>query len=324
MITRFYKNGQTTHVKDLCSELMRQGHQVLLIINEFHDPRYARWLKAAKIPYVTTTDPSKVEKCIQRLLPNPQIVHNHSVHTLPLASTLRDLLQIPSVTTVHYLNFDALELLHKQDAVILISLEMQKTFAHLASISYVVENGVVLPSQHPKRNPWRKRVLILAQVTPDKEENFRRMTNSLLAWGWDVSSAGNWYYKGITSHGWVNDVRALLRESDLVVGSGRAVREAMAWGIPAWVLGSFSDGLVTPENVTQLEETNFSGRASKEPFLQCNAASYLQNPSPVKMKELGAFGQERAKQHYSIGLMAEKLIGVYEECSSKCSREKQT
>jgi glycosyltransferase involved in cell wall biosynthesis len=322
--TRFYKNGQTTHVTDLCAELMRQGHQVLLIMNQLHDPEYARWLRQTKIPYVTASDPRKLTKCVERWLPASHIIHNHSSHTLSTAEALSSLLKIPSITTVHYLGFGSASVLERQDAVIVISREMQKAFEHLTIPTYMVENGVPLPPQHQPMKPWRRNALFLAQATPEKEKNFRSMTESLLAWGWNISSAGNWRHEGITSHGWMNEVGTLLKQTNLVIGTGRAVREAMAWGTPAWVLGTYCDGLITPENITQLEETNFSGRFSKRLFSPNEAALHLKEPSSRDLQALGTFGRKYAQEHYSIQSMVEKILAIYGKCLLKCSGEKQT
>jgi len=321
---QFYKNGQTTHVTDLCTELMRQGHQVLLIMNQLHDPGYSRWLRRAKIPYVTTSDPRKLKGCVERLLPAPQIIHNHSIHTLSTATALRDILNIPSITTVHYLNFKPSRLLDGQDAVILISSEMGKAFEQVKAPKHVVENGVPIPKLPAAKKPWNRRALFLAQKSPEKEVNFRNMTECLLAWGWKVSSAGSWRHEGVEFHGWVNEVGILLKQTDLVIGTGRAVREAMAWSVPAWVLGAYCDGLVTPENVAELEVSNFSGRSSKKPFSPQKAALHLKEPSPRELQTLGAFGRKHAEKHYSIQNMVEKVVEVYGKCVSKCSGDYTT
>ncbi|NLL43731.1 MAG: glycosyltransferase family 4 protein [Firmicutes bacterium] len=324
LVTRFYQNGQTAHVTDLCTELIRQGHQILLVITQLHNVPYSRWLRQRKIPYVTAANPNQLQKYLQRRRFRPQIIHNHSSHTLELTLTLGALWHVPTVTTVHYLDFQAKELLSEQDGVILISREMQDVFHDLVVPSYVVENGVYLPRPGAGAKPWSKKALFLAQVTSKKKENFRSMTESLLAWGWQVSSAGNWCSEGIFCHGWVNEIGSLLSKTNLVIGTGRAVREAMAWGTPAWVLGSYSDGLVTPENVGQLEETNFSGRCSKRPFSPSEAEPLLKDPSPQTWHELSVFGRERALRHYSVEAMTRKLGAVYEECILKSGGEKQT
>ncbi len=320
MLTRFYRNGQTTHVTDLYRELVRQGHEVLLILTQLHDPEYSRWLRQTKVRYITTSNPARIEGYIAKYLPHPHIIHNHSSHTLSVAAALSQLLGIPSVTTVHYLSFRPINLLAKQKAIILISPEMRQVFGRLPANTYVVENGVPIPYPKPVK-PWRRKALFLAQATEDKQSNFRSMTESLLAWGWEVSSAGTWRHDKITCHKWVNDVSPLLQEANLVIGTGRAVREAMAWGTPAWVLGAYSDGLVTPENVAELETTNFSGRSSKKAFARDEAALYLENPSPKELHALGEFGHRYASKHFSIQNMAKELFDIYEECIFKCSRK---
>ena len=321
--TRFYKNGQTTHVTDLCSELIRQGHEVLLILTQLHDPPYTSYLQKMEIPHVTTTELGRLQASIHRRLPRPHIIHNHSVHTLKLAERLGEQLEIPLITTVHYLDFDP-QLLKKQDAVVLISGEMEQSFGKLDVASFVVENGVPVPKDVSPSCSWNKKAVFLAQVNPAKEGNFQAMTETLLTWGWNIHSAGNWRYPGVICHGWVNDVEPLIRSSDLVIGSGRAIRQGMASGKPCWVLGAYSDGLVTPENVADLEWTNFSGRFSKEPFSPRKAAKDLKKPLTGKMLTLGAFGRKHAEEHFSIEGMVEKLVTIYENCLGKCSREKET
>lgn len=318
MITRFYRNGQTTHVTDLCMELICQGHEVLLIMNQLNDPGYSRWLRQTKIPYITTVDPARMQHCIAKWLPHPHIIHNHSAHTISIAITLSRLLNIPSVTTVHYRNFGSRNLLAEQDAIILISHEMQQIFGSVPVPTYVVENGVPIPPAVPAR-PWRQQALFLAQATHDKERNFKYMTESLLEWGWEIHSAGSWHHEGIISHHWVHEVSSLLKQANLVVGTGRAIREAMVWGTSAWVLGAYSDGLVTPENVAELERTNFSGRSNKQAFSRNEAALYLKKPSPEKLQALGAFGRKHAKGHYSIQDMVDKLLVIYKACILKYS-----
>ncbi len=270
----------------LCQELIRQDHQVLLILNQLHDPNYAKWLRQTKIPYITTSDLQKLSRRLKSW--KPQIIHNHSSHTLLSTIHLGKRLHIPTVTTVHYLNFDPLDLLGKQDAVILISHEMKETFGVLQVPTYVVQNGVSLPRIKQSKS-WNKQALLLATVTPDKKKNFQNISESLLSWGWQVESAGNWRYQGVKHLGWVYDVEPVLKRVNLVVGTGRAVREAMAAGKPAWVLGSYSDGMVTPDNVGNLETTNFSGRFGKKTLSKEDTALHLEEPSQEIMQSLVEF-----------------------------------
>ncbi|NMB01783.1 MAG: glycosyltransferase family 4 protein [Firmicutes bacterium] len=309
IITRFYKNGQTTHVADLCAELIRQGHQVMLVITQLHDPIYVQWLNARRILYLTTSDPRKLYKHLVEW--QPDIIHNHSAHTLAATIDLGQHLQVRTLTTVHYLDFEPRELLQEQSAVVLISEEMKAFFSNLSVPTFVVENGVNIPLPNHFRKPWQKRALILAQVTAEKEENFRRISRDLLDWGWKVTSAGNWRFKGVKHLGWVNDVWPLLKQADLVVGTGRAIREGMAANSAVWILGTYSDGLVTPENVELLRQTNFSGRTSKREYCSQSASGDLKDPSIERLQALGNFGRQYASEHFSSKKMAEKLALIY-------------
>lgn len=308
VMTRFYRNGQMTHVFDLCTELRRRGHEVLLVLSQLHDLIYLQLIKRAGIPHILTAEPSRLQRRLQKW--RPQLIHNHSAHTLAAAVELGRVLEIPTLTTVHYLDFEPVELLEKQNGVILISREMEEKFQLTAS-TYVVENGIVIPPAAPKTKRWRKQALFLAQVTPDKEDNFRLMAESLAAWGWEVVSAGGFRHPQVQNLGWVNQVGPLLKRANLVVGTGRAVREAMAAGCAAWVLGMYSDGLVTPENVEELKYANFSGRATQGAFCPEQAAPLLAQPDPERFRELGIFGRSYALRHFSIQGMTRRLEDIY-------------
>ena len=226
VMTRFYRNGQTTHVLDLCVELLQLGHRVLLAIADLNDVVYLQWIKLEGIPHLLTANPDRLYRRLSKW--QPDIIHNHSAHTLPTAIQLGRQLHIPTVSTVHYLDFAPRELLEEQQAVILISREMQARFADLRVPTFLVENGVRLGRLKPRSKRWRQLALILAQVTPDKRDNFLQLSQSLLNWGWDVLSAGNWQYPGVKYLGWTHEVTPLLKQANLVVGTGRAIREGMA------------------------------------------------------------------------------------------------
>lgn len=309
VMTRFYRNGQTTHVLDLCVELLHLGHRVLLAISDLNDVVYLQKLKVEGIPHLLTSDPKRLHKRLTKW--QPELIHSHSAHTLAAAIDLGRRLNIPTVSTVHYLDFDQKELLEKQTAVILISREMQARFADLPVPSFVVENGVRLGRLKPRTKRWRQLVLFLAQITPDKLENFRQLTQCLLSWGWEVMSAGNGQFPGVKYLGWVHEVAPLLRQANLVVGTGRAIREGMAAGCAAYVLGTHCDGLVTPENVRQLEVANFSGRTYGRQFDAASAAEVLQHPDPEQFLALGRFGRRYALQHFSSRKMTLAVEQVY-------------
>lgn len=307
-MTRFYRNGQTTHVFDLCAELLQLGHRVLLALTELNDVVFLQRLKQEGIPHLLTSNGESLFKQISKW--RPEIIHSHSAHTLPAAVQLGRQLDIPTVSTVHYLDFKPRDLLEEQAAVILISQEMRTHFADLPVPTFVVENGVRVERFKTRGKRWRQLALILGQVTPEKRENFLELTQHLLRWGWEVYSTGDWPLPGVRHLGWIHDVAPLLKRANLVVGTGRAIREGMAAGCAAFVLGTHCDGLVTPENAARLRETNFSGRTFLAPFRLADAACLAQ-PDPQYLQDLGKFGRRYALQHFSSRRMAQLVEQVY-------------
>ena len=170
LTTRFYRNGQTAHVTDLCTELMRRGRKVLLIITGLHDPAYLRWLKSKRIPFATASNPNQLKKYLRRTQFTPHIIHNHSSHTLELAAALSSHFNVPSVTTVHYLDFPRSELLTGQSAVIFISREMAE-FSGPGSSVHIVETGFPFPFPSPESTVAQGGAL-LGPSYGGKQENF--------------------------------------------------------------------------------------------------------------------------------------------------------
>ena len=87
-----------------------------------------------------------------------------------------------------------------------------------------------------------------------------------------VSWLKPWDYVSKTEDGSVADVEKWINKSDIVIGLGRVVYEAMACGRQPiifddrWYQGNLGDGIVTPDNIEKFREYNCSGRYSKRKF----------------------------------------------------------
>lgn len=310
LISRFYRNGQTTHILTLCETLKQQGHDVLLIMSRLNCTFYQSWLTSKGIRFYTHGDPLRLINSLR--LWGPQIIHNHSAHTLAAALSLGDHLNAPVVTTVHYHEFIPQLLLCKQGAVIVISKEMLKAFRMRQSPVFFLENCVPIPPKPVCDKTRGKSALFLARVSKEKNENFRLMSQKLLDWGWEVESAGTWRFPGLKHWGWQVEVWPLLERATLVIGTGMAIREAMAAGCAAWVLGDYCGGLVTPCKIEAMRSANFSGRHAKKPFSAAAARLFLEHPDPEMLEALGSFGRNYALRHFSLQQMVRKLVKIYE------------
>ncbi|NLM39114.1 MAG: glycosyltransferase family 4 protein [Firmicutes bacterium] len=314
ILTRFYLNGQTTHVLELSHALRKKGHAVFLIISRLDHPGYAQWLKEKGIPFSRTHQPLAFLEMLQTM--NFDLIHNHSSHTLDAGLQLSKRLRVPIAATCHYLDFEPLELLQRADAVVAISSEMAAQLPLVPEKLHIVENGVPIP--HNIDLAWRpKHAVFLSRSSPDRAAGYHTLIDILVEDGWQVTIAGNWRHPKARSLGWVQDPYPLLKNARMVVGTGRAIREGMAAGCVGFVLGDYLDGPVTPESVSSLRNTNFSGRSRRLTPSADNLTRELAQIQDSSFPSLMRFSRTYARQYFSVDSMAAALIEIYRELVEK-------
>lgn len=310
MLTRFYLNGQTTHVLELSHSLQAMGHAVFLIVSRLDHPGYINWLREKRIAYSRTDRPLGLLAALKR--GQFDVIHNHSAHTLASSLQLSNELQIPLTATCHYLDFEPMEMLERADAVVAISDEMAAHLPISPAMIRVVENGVPIP-HHVTLTGRPKKAVVLARMTPNRTEGYHSVVEELVRMGWEVTIAGNWRHPRARSIGWTQAPSKLLHQAQLVIGTGRAVREGMAAGCVGLVLGDYLDGVVTPNNVRKLRHANFSGRATKRKPTPAEIQRELSELSSTRLLSLMRFSRQYAKEHFDQKDMAIRHIQIYEE-----------
>lgn len=315
MLTRFYLNGQTTHVLALCSELAKMGHRPILASENLHHPAYIQWLRNQRLRYLSTIDLRALNYLIKKF--KIDVIHTHSRHTLSVALQLGQLHQLPVIATCHYLDFSPLEELKTATKVITISEEMQARLKLPKNKTIMIENGINLNQYRPlPTNRHVPKVVLVNRMTKAKESGYINLVNVLQNLGWEVKSIGNWQPPlDIEYTNWQVDLAKELNQADLVVGTGRAIREGMAAGCGALVLGDFLDGLVTPKSVTYLRKYNFSGRATKQVATTRKLQRIFAKLNPVKLQKLQKFSYEYSS-NFSLRKMSEQIVTVYQSNSS--------
>lgn len=310
MLTRFYLNGQTTHVLALCSELAKMGHNLILCIENLHHPGYIQWLRKQRLKYVTTSDPSNLEYLIKKY--QIEVIHTHSAHTINVSLNLGKQYHIPVIATCHYLDFPPIEQLNEATQVIAISEEMKQTLKLPDYKTVMIENGINTNQLKPVINKnLSPKAVIITRMTKEKEPGYIHLTNILINSGWHVKSIGNWRPPyGTTYVNWMVDLTDQLNQADLVVGTGRTIREGMAAGCSALILGDYLDGLVTPENVENLRKYNFSGRATKQIATIEALTKVILKLTPLKLRELQKFSYEYSR-NFSIRKMSNQILEIY-------------
>jgi hypothetical protein len=103
------------------------------------------------------------------------------------------------------------------------------------------------------------------------------------------------------------DVVGAIRSSDIVVGQGRSVLEAMSCGRAAWVYGPIAgDGWVTELNYQLMEADGFRGRATDAVV---DAASFG-NSLKEYDREMGQVNRKLITLHHSAYEHAIELMGI--------------
>lgn len=107
--------------------------------------------------------------------------------------------------------------------------------------------------------------------------------------------------------------QAALADSDVVVGYGRSVLEAMAMGRAAYVWDhAGGDGWVTPENYPTLEADGFAGGATEAVI----DADRMREDFAGYRPELGEVGYDLVRNHHSATEHAEALVDLLEDVPS--------
>jgi hypothetical protein len=109
-------------------------------------------------------------------------------------------------------------------------------------------------------------------------------------------------------------IPGLIRQHDIVFSLGRGVIETMFCGrVPIVFDVEGGDGMVTPENFSEIIKHNFSSRRFKLQFTAGALAEEIGKYRP----EYGAQLHDLALQEFSAGSQVERLINVYEHAIGK-------
>lgn len=253
------------------------------------------------------------------------IFHAHSHGAAQVGAALHKGMGLPHVVTLH--GPGQLHLSNSGAFILAVSQEIAASMKDRCEDWHVIPNGVDLERFHPRkigRKPSmgnesstgsksrRLRTVYLGRVGPTKQAGVHALEKALASRS-DVSLeyVSNWSPSG--RHRPHTKVEGILREADIVFSTGRGVREAMACGAVACVLGVYWDGLVTPNTVEKLEQYNFSGRLSRTPPTAKAISLVIRDllNRPLLLSRLKKFSADYAKQHWNSRVLAKKTLSIY-------------
>lgn len=307
LASRFYLNGQTTHVLNLAKELKSLGHSVFLVLSYMNHSPTIEYLQKERIPF--SANPN-LERALVKGPPFDSI-HTHSCHTILQALTLGSSHKLPVVASCHYLSFEPVNLLKKATQVVLISPEMKREMNLEQAL--VVENGVVIPKQKSLQKRKSKLLVVIGQMTKGKLPALINLKHAVESWGGQLVFIGSSHVRLPIPHlPWQVDLSDVFLKQPYIVGTGRTIREGMAHGCTCIVLGETLDGILTPHTVEAFRRCNFSGRANNEEPSRENLLKLLTTLDSLSIEELGTFGQKYAREHFCSKVMAREIEKIYQ------------
>jgi len=313
--------GIETHMATLAKELALLGQQVTLAFPHILEDRLFADAKAHGVRIVKAS-PQEIEKLAASA--KVDVLHAHSARASRLAHALQRRYPLLTATTLHGPGQVLPPWRRGRTAIIAVSGEISESLSRQGIPHTTIENGVDLKRFHPRvsrpRRPRPLRIVYLGRVSPAKVPGLLALDEAAaFRQEVDVRYVADWAPRAQEAPSAA--VEHQLAEADLVFATGRGVREAMACGAAAAVLGVFWDGLVTPETVSRLEWCNFSGRASREPPTAQSISLLIREllADAKRLEELKTFGASYARRRWDARVMAEKTLEVYHRLKREAS-----
>jgi glycosyltransferase involved in cell wall biosynthesis len=319
--------GLETQLITLCREFIRLGHQPF-IFSMVMSPEFQSQLDQAGIDYIV--EPTPGGKTRNYIAQNGiQVLHGHPAATLYVGTTIGAELNLPVVITYHGLYGWAWQVHKSISHFVCVSQEVYDKLSPdplAAGKATVIQNGIDCSIFQPSGTGGTgHNILFIGRLDPDKYHAVKIVINALSSLpNIELSVAGSGPYFDqlrleapgfVKCLGYIADMPEVINRADIVIGTGRGIREAMACGKPAIALDACGyDGLVTPETIVPLEYQNFSGRSGR----QLNQEYLLQDilkiiDNPAARAEIGQWSRQYALEHYSSTTAALKHLVIYNQ-----------
>ena len=322
-LNRFFYSGQTTHVFSLVREQQRQGVSALLIMDGYPSHQAVAMYKGMVNELGAAIIKPGDMLAIMRLIQGKQfhLIHAHSSLTYAMTASLADKLRIPYVVTCHGLGLNKQEygpFFHKARSIICISPRVADTFREFSYKSCIIPNGIDLNEFQPgvKKDPVK--IAFIARVDHAKQKGYNQFCKAVdLLEDTEIYIASNKNPISISAEylGWTNEIAHLLAQTDIVVGTGRAILEGMAAGNAAVILGRTYQGILTPEKAAKQHFLDLSGLAGNDPCFRdifYDLTKLMQNKN--YLHQLQRFGRERVKKEFDNEEHTLRIIELYKKC----------
>lgn len=319
-VSRFLYSGQTTHVLSLVREQQKQGINALLVMDGYPSLQAVALYKEAVnelgAAIIKPGDSTALTYQIQGK--KIDLIHAHSSLTYPMVTSLAEKLHIPFLVTCHRLGLNREQyrpFFHNARSIICISPRIANTMREFANKVYIIPNGVDLNEFTPALKGEPVKIAFVARMDHLKlkgYDQFCKAADLLEDVKFYVAANKNPKSKTAEYLGWTNRVASLLSQTDIVVGTGRAILEGMAAANAAMILGQTYQGILTPEKAGKQPFLDVSGLSGSDPCYRdifYDLTKLLQNR--IYLRQLQKFGRELVIKDFNNEVHTKRILELY-------------
>lgn len=340
----FSFGGAENHVRDLANVLDDFGNDVYVIaFRGYQNDRLNRNVHFINMKMVDVLMPFHVFY-LCRILKRYKIdvIHAHKRLPVVLASIAGWIMHVPVVVTIHGKPwYDLRSPLSKMltSKIIFVSMRSVNKYAGYDKIkhkSVFIQNGVENTNEIVDRDFYSicylSRIdkrhssvisMIIKEIMPVIIKDFPAVTFNIIGDGKylkdlkdDALAINERHNREVCLiHGYLPEVKSLVRRSGLVFGVGRAAIEALSCAVPVISLNQeFMGHFVSPQNYNFYRQNNFVAADHKPPDagkLTSLLQEYFSNPLLYQREAVTLQGQIR--EDFGMTKIADAIISVYRE-----------
>jgi len=267
---------------------------------------------------------------------NIALINSHPYSALGIGIILKRLLNIPVVFTYHGLWGWNYKCHNEIENLIAVSNEVQNLLINCSELKdkiKVIQSGIntdVIFDKGQNKNKYKKNILFSGRIDADKYYGIKLIIDAILNitpnFVLNIAGHGSHYdelklyieQKELTNivhlYGYVSDMNTVLNDADIVISTGRGIKEAMLCSKPCISMDYNSyDGIVNKENIDILEYANFSGRSKNKvtASMEVIARDIILLMEDSNIEEIGVWSKRYALDNYTSDAFVNKHIDIY-------------
>jgi glycosyltransferase involved in cell wall biosynthesis len=317
---KFNIGGAETHIFELALIQKKLNLNPIVVCQKLYNTTYKDQFKLHDIPFYVTEEETQVINLINEH--SIDIIHAHSSFMYSIAVSIAEKTGKPLVGTLHGIKSIEKKRADEMHEYIAVSKEVYyKVISKYPNLSItVIENAINQDNFKPEPKNMLPTLAYVGRIDAGKINGVLCLHKGINALKKRVnfisaSTLKEKRFKGIYGKLVKNmvDASKVLNNTDIVIGTGRAIREGMSAGNVGIVLGKYYDGIVIPDNVESLQYSNFSGRKS---YNVPNTNDLIKDirkliDNPLRLEKLKIWSYQHARDNFGMQSAYEKHIEVY-------------